>query len=214
MARTKGSRNAGYDEQRQALARKVAAALQQEGGVNASLRDLAKEAGTSVATLRHYFGDRDGLLQAVMEGLRADAAPYLAMASRPVFGDVRASLLAFLKGMVMAWGKHKVGAMYASTLAVGLANRPVGPAFVDHVLEPLLQSGESMLRQHVERGELKIDDVRHASLMFLSPPVFALLHQDNLQGVGCRPLDLPKMMETHVDAFLRSFGAQKARARA
>lgn len=57
MARTKGSRNAGYDEQRAVLARKVGAALQLEGGVNASLRELAGHADTSVATLRHYFGD-------------------------------------------------------------------------------------------------------------------------------------------------------------
>jgi hypothetical protein len=142
-----------------------------------------------------------------MEGLRADAAPYLAMASRPVLGDVRASLMQFLKGLSVAWFRHKVGPMYASTLAVGLGNRPVGPAFVNHVLEPLLQTGESLLRQHVERGELIIEDARHASLSLLSPVVLALLHQDSLLGSQCRPLDVPKMLETHVDAFLRAFSA-------
>jgi len=205
MARTKGSRNAGYDEQRALLARKVGAALRLEGGVHSSLRELAGHADTSVATLRHYFGDREGLLRAVMEGLRADAAPYLATSSKPVPGNVRASLMHFLKGLSTAWFRHGVGAMYASTLAVGLGNNPVGPAFVNHVLEPLLQTGETLLRQHVERGELAIDDVRHASLMFLSPVVLALLHQDSLLGAECRPLDVPKLLETHVEAFLRSF---------
>ncbi len=215
MARTKGSRNARYDEQRAALARKAGAALQLDGGVNASLRELAEHASTSVATLRHYFGDRDGLLQAVMEGLRAEAAPYLAMAVRPVFGDVPRSLLQFLKGLQLAWFKHGVGKMYASTLAVGLGHHAVGPSFVNHVLEPLLQTGESLLRQHVERGDLQIEDLRHASLLFLSPVVLALLHQDSLSGVKCRPLDVPKLLETQVEAFLRAFPpvAPKGRSR-
>ena len=215
MARTKGSRNAGYDEQRAALARKVATALQADGGVDASLRELAVQAGTSVATLKHYFADRDGLMQAVMQGLRADAAPYLAMAAQPVFGDVRRSLLRFLEGLSMSWFKFGVGKMYASTLSVGLAHHAVGPSFVTHVLEPLLQTGESLLRQHVERGELRMDDVRHASLLFLSPVVMALFHQDSLLGAQCRPLDVPKMLETHVDAFLRAYApVVKGRAKA
>lgn len=210
MARTSGSRNARYEEQRAGLARKVGEALRGEAGVSASLRTLAREAGTSVATLRHYFKDRDGLLRAVMEGLRADAAPYLAMSAQPLFGDVRTSLLRFLKGLSTAWFRYRVGAIYASSLAVGLANRQIGPSFVNHVLEPLLQTGESLLRQHVERGELHSDDVRHASLMLLSPVVFALLHQDSLLGAECRPLDVPRMLETHVDAFLRSHRQRRA----
>jgi AcrR family transcriptional regulator len=211
MARTRGSRNAGYDEQRAALARKATEALQMEGGVSASMRELAEHAGTSVATLRHYFGDREGVLRAVMESLRAEAAPYLAMSAQPLFGDVRGSLLRFLQGLATAWFKFGVGKMYASTLAVGLATRPIGPAFVNHVLEPLLQTGEGLLRRHAERGELEVDDVRHASLTFLSPVVLALLHQDSLMGAQCRPLDVPAMLSTHVDVFLRAFAPRRHR---
>lgn len=205
MPRTKGSRNAGYDDQRLALARKVAAALRTDAGIHASLRELAGAAGTSVATLRHYFGDRDGLLRGVMESLRVDAAPYLARSAMPVAGDVRASLLHFLKGLSGAWVRHAVGPMYASTLALGLGNASVGPSFVSHVLEPLLQTGESLLRQHQERGELDVPDVRYAALSLLSPVVLALLHQDSLQGTACRPLNVPAMVELHVETFLRVF---------
>jgi hypothetical protein len=130
----------------------------------------------------------------------------MAAQARP--GDVRASLLHFLKGFSMAWFKHGVGKMYASTLALGLGSKAVGPAYVNHVLEPMLQAGESLLRQHQERGELIIDDVRHGSLMLLSPVVFGLLHQDSLGGAQCRPLDVPRFLETHVDAFLRAFPAR------
>jgi AcrR family transcriptional regulator len=205
MARTQGSRNADYDLQRAALAKKVREALAGEAGIHASLRELAAAAGTSVATLRHYFGDREGLLKGVMENMRAEAAPYLAMSAQVKPGDVRGTLSSFFANMHMAWFRYGVGSMYGATLALGLGTKSIGPGFVDHVLEPLLQTGESMLRQHVERGELEIDDLRHASLALLSPVVFALLHQDNLSGVQCRPLDVPRFLETHVDAFLRAF---------
>lgn len=195
----------GYEDQRAALARRVREALAGELGPGASLRALAGAAGTSVATLKHYFGDRDGLLQGVMESARADAAPYLAMAAQVRPGDVRGSLQHFLRGLCRAWTRHGVGPMYGATLALGLGSRAVGPSFVSHVLEPLLQAGEALLRQLEEQGALTLPDVRAASLALLAPVVFALLHQDNLAGARCRPLDLPRFLEAHVDAFLRSF---------
>ena len=206
MARTRGSRNVDYEEQRTALARKVRLALMEDEGIHASLRELAASAHTSVATLKHYFTDREGLMNAVMESQRADGAPFLAMAAQAKHGDVRGSLLHFLTGFSVAWFKFNVGKMFSSTLALGLGTKTIGPSYVTHVLEPTLQTGETLLRQHQERGELVIDDVRHASLMLLSPAVFALLHQDSLSGAKCRPLDLPRFFETHVDAFLRAFG--------
>lgn len=213
MARTRGSRNADYEAQRTALARRIREAIAGEVGPNASLRELAAAAGTSVATLKHYFGDREGMLQGVMENMRADAAPYLAMSAQVRLGDARASLRGFLRSLGSAWFKYGVGKMYGATLALGLGSKAVGPSFVTHVLEPLLQTGETLLRQHVEHGDLVITDVRHASLTLLSPVVFALLHQDNLEGAKCRPLDLPRFLETHVDAFLRAFPAPQKRSR-
>lgn len=214
MARTRGSRNVGYEEQRTALARKVREALAGAAGLNASFRELAAAADSSVATLKHYFGDREGLLQGVMENMRAEAAPYLAMSAQVRPGPVRGSLLHFLQAIHLAWFKYGVGKNYGATLALGLSSKGVGPSYVNHVLEPLLQTGESLLRQHVERGDLAIADVRHASLSLLSPVVFALLHQDNLSGAKCRPLDVPRFLETHVDAFLRAFPPPVKRTRA
>ena len=177
----------------------------EDEGIHASLRELAASADTSVATLKHYFTDRGGLMNAVMESQRADGAPFLAMAAQAKHGDVRGSLLHFLTGFSGAWFKFNVGKMFSSTLALGLGTKAIGPSYVTHVLEPTLQTGETLLRQHQERGELVIDDVRHASLMLISPAVFALLHQDSLLGSQCRPLDLPTYLTTHVDAFLRAF---------
>jgi AcrR family transcriptional regulator len=217
MARTAGARNADYHESRLRLARRVREGLLREGGLRASLRELAASADTSVATLKHYFGDRDGLLTAVMESMRIDGAPYLAQASSPTSTDVRASLRSMLGGLATAWNRFQVGRTYAAMLAEGLAVKRLGPAYVTFLLEPLLQMGEQMLQRHLDAGRLAPCDVRQASLMLLSPAVLALLHQDNLSGASCRPLNLDGFMGAHVDAFLRAFppvGKRKTPVRA
>lgn len=206
MARPRGARNADYDEQRLALARKVRDRVVAADGLRASLRELAAAADSSVATLKHYFGDREGVLRAVMESHHIDAAPYLAMASTPLDGgDVRASLLDYLKRLKQAWFKYGVGVIQSSALAGGLSAAGVGPSYVNHVLEPLLGTAEARLKRHIELRELPPMNERFAALQLLSPVVLALLHQDSLSGATCRPLDLDAFFEAHVDMFLRAY---------
>lgn len=174
-------------------------------GLRASLRELAGTANVSVATLKHYFGDRDGVLKAVMESQHVDAAPYLAMASTPTEGDVRASLLSYLHRLKHAWFRYGVGVIQASSLATGLSSPSLGAPYVNHLLEPLLGTAEARLKRHVELGELPPLNERYAALQFLSPVVLALLHQDSLSGASCRPLDVDAFFEAHVEAFLRAF---------
>jgi AcrR family transcriptional regulator len=205
MARTKGARNADYQESRLQLARMVRVGLVADGGMRKSLRQLAAAAGTSVATLKHYFGDRDGLVEAVMESVRIDGAPYMARASNPGTADVRESLKSLLLSLTVAWRRFQVGAMHGAMLAEGLAQEKLGPFYVTLLLEPMLQMGEQMLQRHIDAGRLAKCEVRQAALLLLSPAVMALLHQDNLSGAGCRPLNLEAFMEAHVDAFLRAY---------
>jgi AcrR family transcriptional regulator len=205
VARTRGARNADYDESRLALARRVRERLMAPDGLRASLRELASAAHSSVATLKHYFGDREGVLAAVMESQHIDAAPHLAMASMPIAGDVRASLLAYLKRLDEAWFRYGVGGIQASSLAGGLSVRELGPTYVNHLLEPLLETVETLLRRHVELKDLRPLNERYAALQFLSPIVLALFHQDSLSGNTCRPLDLKAFFVQHVDMFLRAY---------
>lgn len=174
-------------------------------GLRASLRELASAADTSIATLKHYFQDREGVLKAVMESQHVDAAPYLAMASTPTEGDVRSSLLGYLQRLKQAWFRYGVGVIQATSLATGLSSPALGAPYVNHLLEPLLGTAEARLKRHVELGELPPLNERYAALQFLSPVVLALLHQDSLSGASCRPLDVDAFFEAHVDAFLRAF---------
>lgn len=205
MARPHGSRNTDYEEERLALARGVLAGVLADPAVQASLRQMAASAGTSVATLRHYFGDRVGVWQAMMEVVRIDAAPRLIQASIPLHGDVRQSVTGFLRRFVTAWSKYRVGVVVSSTLAVGLGQPQLGPMYVDFILEPLLQTAETLLRHHVDAGELRAENIRLAALQLLSPVVLALLHQDSLGGRASRPLDMDALVVEHVSAFFQVY---------
>lgn len=175
------------------------------GGLRASLRELARQGETSIATLKHYFGDRDGLLVAVMESLSIDGAPHMARASLPTSSEPKVALGQFLGQLCTAWLTHQVGQMQAAMLAEGLALKPLGPSYVSLMLEPLLQVGERVLQRLIDVGTLQPCDVRHAALVLQGPLVLALLHQDSLGGAACRPLELKPFVEAHVDAFLRAF---------
>ncbi|MBX7100900.1 MAG: TetR/AcrR family transcriptional regulator [Myxococcaceae bacterium] len=214
MARTAGSRNADYEEQRLALARRVRVPLMADDGLRSSMRQLAEAAGTSVANLKHYFGGREGLMVAVMESLRIDGAPHMARASIPTSTDVRESLAGFLGNIHQAWVRFHVGSAHAAMFAEGLSSRALGPSYVNLMLEPFLQVGEEVLRRHVEAKSLPACDLRQASLMLLAPVVFALLHQENLSGVRCRPLEMESFITAHLDAFLRAFPPLKRPAKA
>lgn len=213
MSRRAGSRNTDYAERRLALARALRQELVSDGGVRRSMRELAARTGTTVTTLRHYFSDRRGMVEAVMQATRVDGAPHLASAAIPSCSDVRRSLRDFLGGVHVAWVQHQVGPMLASMLAEGISTRALGPAYVTDLLEPLLASGEELLRRHVSAGRLPEMDVRQANLMLLSPVVLALLHQHSLDGVKCRPLKLAPFLDAQVDAFLRAFGPGESSAR-
>jgi AcrR family transcriptional regulator len=204
MPRTSGARNLDYDQQRWALARKVRQLVFAEGGLNASLRQLAVAADTSVSNLKHYFRDRDGVISAVLQSQQIDAAPYLAMASIPTHGDLRRSLDSYVAGLREAWFVHGVGNIQARALAAGLASQPVGPAYVNAILEPLLQSLEQRLGAHIQSGQMVRCDARFAALQLLSPIVLGLLHQDSLSGKSCRPLDLDAFLARHLDVFVEA----------
>src|SRR4029453_8388425 len=76
MARTSGSRNRDYDEKRVALLKHLDARLADLSKARPSFREMAAAAGVSVPTLRHYFRDRDGVLQAYLVWQGGESARY------------------------------------------------------------------------------------------------------------------------------------------
>lgn len=203
-----GSKNPGHDEKRRALAAAVIPRLLELGPAT-SLRELAAAAAVSVPTLRHYFDDRDGVVVAAMGEMLRQGEPHLAATRRPLRrGGLRASLMAMLRALLEGWRDFGVGQLYGTGLAMGLHHGVLGPAYVEQLLEPLLQAVEARLAQHRSWGELGDHDIRFAALALASPVVLALLHQHGLGGQACRPLDLEAFVRAHVDGFVRAYGTR------
>ncbi|MBL8743868.1 MAG: hypothetical protein JNK04_22320, partial [Myxococcales bacterium] len=133
--RKAGSRNEGYDDKRKALGRKVLASVVETHGT-ASLHELARSTGTSIPTLKHYFGDRNGAISAALRGVEEDAAAHLGRMADPGKAKLEPSLRRLAVELATAWQRFGVGPLFATGLAVGVGHETAGVAYVDGVLEP------------------------------------------------------------------------------
>ncbi len=213
MGRPPGSRNATFEARRAELLRGVRARLLEPDGARASFRDLAAAAGVGPATMRHYFGTRTGVIEAALEQIYGEGLPYLMMVTQPPDAPLRPSLERLL-AMVARGMSGGLGEVHALGLAAGLRDPDLGPAYLDRVLEPTLQAFEAHLAHHAARGEMRPGiDLRVAALALLSPIVLGALHQHELSGARCRPLDVSALVAQHLDAWLRGYAASELSGR-
>jgi AcrR family transcriptional regulator len=208
MARTSGSRNRDYDDKRLALVKRLDPRLSDLSRARPSFREMAGAAGVSVPTLRHYFKNREGVLQAYLVWQGAEAARY-----RPLVATTEdpfeRSIRRLLHGS--AFGLKDMGRIrtHVVGLTEGLHNASVGPSYLQATLEPLLASVEQRLTLHVARGEMRAVDLRHAAISLLAPLLLAILHQRELGGTSVRQMDLDRFLEDHAAAFIRAYAADR-----
>lgn len=204
MARPSGSKDRDYDEKRAALLERIGQHLSASLPDKSSLRDIATAAGVTVSTLLHYFGSRPGLVAALMEHQAKLGAPYLeivASSEDPFEFSIRTLTRFILSGLVDAQvvDLHAVGLVEAS------GSDRLGPAYLEHLLEPTLQAVEARLAVHVARGEMRKSDLRVAALCLVSPLLLATLHQCRLGGAQVRHLDLADLAAEVSDMFLSAY---------
>lgn len=195
------ARRPDYDGKRRQLLGLIALRFKQPD--RPSLRELAVAAGVTVPTLRHYFGDREGVVSAVLADAYARAAPFLALAARPdgaLGPSLQTGLAQIVQGHLFA-----VGGFHAIGLTEGLLHRTLGPHYLQTILEPALQAFELRLQAHIDRGEMKAVDVRQASLGLLAPVVLFMLHQGELGGQRVRPGAAQDLIAFLVSGFVAAY---------
>jgi len=203
MGRKKGSRSAGYDERKAELARRVFAAIIDDG--NTSLRAMAERAGVSRPTLRHYFGDRDGAVRAALETASEVGRRHRdTLAELPVDNPGDTLRQAF-QMLVIGWRQFGVGNIHHVGLKVGLEDPETGATYIRVVMEPTLQSVETLMERMMDAGTVRRADPRHVALTLMSPIFIVLVHQHGLGGDGVRKLDVAAFINDHVDAWCRAF---------
>jgi AcrR family transcriptional regulator len=206
MARPSGSNSATHDARRARLLSGVRARLTAANLPNASFRELAAAAGVTIPTLRHYFGKRDDLVEALLFDLGREGEPHVARTARADM-PFRASISDYVAFVRLGF-RHGLAEIHTLGLREGLRQDRLGPAYLNAILEPTIQSLETKLCLHQEKGDMRVCDTRVAALQLLSPLVIVFLHQNELCGDTVRPLDIDAYCTAHVDNFVRCFAAE------
>lgn len=174
-------------------------------GATASERALSRAAGVSMPTLRHYFATRDELIAAVFAHARRAALVHLHEIAAGALAPVRESVQWTLAFIVDGLTRFDLAGLHALGLRVGLRQPALGPAYLADVLEPTLVAVEARLERHAARGELRAHCGRAAALDLVAPALLAVLHQRELGGAACRPLNLQHFLDAHAEAFVRGW---------
>lgn len=207
MPRPKGTRDADYGIRRSELLRGMSRHMMRRDSPRPSLRELASAAGVSVPTLRHYFGARAQVVDAIFEeclklgrdGLESQRHPERPFAES--ISDYASKLIQALAG-----GRDvRLGDLFAVSLGEGLLDVDVSRSTIRHIFDPTVEVLEHRLKVHIDRGEMIDTDVRAAALMLLSPLLLASLHQNQLSGQTERPMSLALVAEAVSVAFVRAY---------
>lgn len=206
--RTYGAKNADHVAKRQRMVARIAPVIMRAAPERPSLREMAKAAGVSVNNLRHYFGTREGVLEAVFEAMGLAGKPYIERAIGFTSMPPAEGLEQLLVELAGAWTPDKLGGLHGSGISEGLGSASLGPAYVEHLLEPTLAVVEAMLDIWQARGEIVDCDTRVGALALLSPLLMALIHQRGLGGEAVRALDLPAFIAEHVRRWIDGYGSR------
>lgn len=215
LPRAKGVKNADYESKRRELLDRMLPRFARLDVERPSLRQLAAAAEVTAPTLQHYFGDRTGVVAALLEEYRCRGEARLETVSKPngAFAQsMRDFALSLVFGM-QAQGQVRLGDVMAATLCEGLADPQISRLALNHIIDPAVDALVARLEEHAARGEIIDADLRAAALMLLSPLLLAVLHQDQMRGSESRRIELIALAEQVSAAFVRAY-AVPARATA
>ena len=206
MPRPKGARGPDYSQKRALLLRRMSARLGRLNDTRPSLRQLAEAAEVTVPTLRHYFGARDDIIEAVLQEYRQMGEPFLRQAREPQ-GPFAESVEAFVQALVRGMERGRLGDLFAVVFVEGLLNERLGPSALAHVVDPAVDALAARLAAHQARGDMKPVNPRHAALMLIAPLLLAWHHQNQMFGHASRELDVQAFLKDLVEAFVTAHRA-------
>ncbi len=189
MPRPSGVRNHDFEDKRTYLIEGLTEFALRAELKRPSLRQFAIAVDASEPTLRHYFGDRKGVIKAIIAqlGKQALAGAALACDGAPdgplAIQEARDVIGEALKDEQVLRG-HAFG------IIEGLADPEAGRAYLEFMLEPALQAVE---RQISERfGSLQTPAaLRAASLALVSPILVMGLQQNLMRAMGDDAMECP-----------------------
>lgn len=203
MSRPSGARNADYEQRRAELIERIERRLVSPPD-HPPMSELAKAAGVSIPTMKHYFGDREGVIEAILRDGGGRGGRFMDHAAEPA-GDFAASMRELANFVIQGWRRGRLGNLHAVGFAEAQRHERAAATYLDAIMDPMIEAVAMRLSRHAERGEMRATDTRHAAVGFIGPLFLALMHQIEFGGADHRPLDLDVFARDHADAFTRAF---------
>lgn len=188
MPRPAGARNHDFEEKRAALLNTLTKYALTADLRRPSLRQFALAAQQSEPTLRHYFGDRQGLVIEILENMRQMALPLWISFASPSESTEEA-LDEYFRLVDEGLRHGQFARAHAFGLIEGLADEVVGRAYLEKLLEPALLSISDKLKV-TPGGPRSEAGLRASALAVLSPLLIMSLHQDLLGGTSVAPINM------------------------
>jgi len=179
----------------------------ERGFAAARLDDVAARAGVSKGTLYLYFPNKEELFKAVV---REAVVATLAEAERLTesFPGTSFELLALV---VRRFAERVVGTRAGVIPKLILAEAGNFPELARFYHDEVARRGfatvGAVLRRGVERGEFRPIDIDGMVPVVIGPLLLAALWKSTFEPLDARPLEVPALLETHLDHLRRSLAA-------
>ena len=138
MGRPQGKRNPDYEHKRNELALQLMEALIDDDGRPQSMSKIAAATGVSLPTIKHYFHNYDGVVEAAMQAQAHVGRQHYKHLLEPGERSTEQVLHDWLAGLHVAWVRFGAGKRLSTGLSIGLGSASRGPLFVNNQLEFIL----------------------------------------------------------------------------
>lgn len=174
---------------------------------------IAKTAGVSKATLYAHFASKEALFSEILIGHCADFSARVRL-PETYEGDLAGTLRRFALDMISLFQNDRGAAMYR--LIIGEVHRfpEIARAFEAAGPAKMNVRVVRLLRQVVERGELRIEDFDLAADQFTAMLMGRILFD---RAMGLPPLPqaaIDRQIDAAIDLFLKGYGTARGEDRA
>lgn len=188
MPRPVGVRNRDFEEKRAALIDTLTDFALSTERRNPSLRQFAIAANASEPTLRHYFGDRRGVILAILENLNKRGQPIWNAVQTPA-KDAQTAIEEYFRVTRVGMVYGGFAEAHAFGIIEGIADEVVGEAYLEFILNPALEVVSHKLG-HTPGASFSGKDGVAAAFLVLAPLLVMTLHQHLLGGAKTYPVDI------------------------
>lgn len=179
------------------------AALQEfsaRGFSDCRLEDVASRVGISKGTIYRYFPNKEELFCAVIQHQVVERLKHLDELTATHEGSIelflRSKLIPFFQAFLASDARH--------VARLVMAEGPKFPQVAEFYYREVVQKGTGILRglieKGVERGEFRRTDLSDFPQLIMAPALMALIWNSLFSDF--RPLDLSRLLHTHIDLLL------------